>query len=168
MKISFFNGILAIILGAIILLLPDITIAVLSIYLAIALIIGGLALMIGTRGQKNTMPNWHLFQFEAVISILVGILILIKPVSAAAFFTILIGLWILAMGLILLFTYSKRMPSVFRLTHLIGGTLSLVFGLLILLNPFESMRVIIVLIGLYTIAYGIISIIHTTKKIYRQ
>jgi uncharacterized membrane protein HdeD (DUF308 family) len=91
-------------------------------------------------------------------------MILIKPVPAATFFTVIIGLWALYIGVILLYTYfRKRMQKAPNLTHLIGGTLSLIFGFLILLNPFESLRVITVLIGFYAIIYGIISIIHTSK-----
>ncbi len=164
MKLSFINGILAIIFGCVILFLPNITIAVLSIYFAIALIVGGVALIIGTRRQKNVMPNWLLFQIEGIISVLVGILILIKPIPAATFFTVIIGLWMLFIGVILLVSYSKkRMPEIFRFIHLFGGLLSLVFGLLIMLNPFESLRIIALLIGIYAIAYGIISIIHTSR-----
>lgn len=164
MRLSFVNGILAIIFGSMALFLPNITIAVLSIYFAIALILGGIALIVGSRERKDAVANWHVFQIEGVIGILVGIMILVKPVPAASFFTVIIGLWALFMGVILMFTYiRKRMQKVPNLTHLIGGVLSLVFGFLILLNPFESLRVITVLIGLYAIAYGIISIIHNSK-----
>jgi uncharacterized membrane protein HdeD (DUF308 family) len=164
MRLSYVNGILAIVFGSLALFLPNITIAVLSIYFAIALILGGIALVVGSRERKDAVTNWHVFQIEGIIGILVGIMILIKPVPAATFFTIIIGLWALFIGVILLFTYfRKRMQKAPNITHLIGGVLSLIFGLLILLNPFESLRAITILIGLYAIAYGIISIIHTSK-----
>jgi uncharacterized membrane protein HdeD (DUF308 family) len=164
MKIAFVNGILAIIFGSLALILPEITIVVLSIYFAISLIAGGIALIIFDRKHKQTDNNWRVFQIEGIIGILIGVLILIRPVQAATFFTVIIGLWAIFMGIILLFTHMKlRIEKIPRLTYLIGGVLSLVFGALILLNPFESLRVLIVLIGLYAILYGVISIFHTSK-----
>lgn len=164
MRLSFINGILAIIFGIIALLIPNITIAVLSIYLAIALIIGGIVLIIGTKDRKDAIINWHVFLIEGIIGILVGFLILIRPISAATFLTVIIGIWALVIGAILLFMYiQNRKHKINSFTHLIGGILSLAFGFLIIINPFESLRIIIVLIGLYAIVYGIISLINTSK-----
>jgi uncharacterized membrane protein HdeD (DUF308 family) len=164
MKLSFINGILTIAFGNIALLFPNINVNDLSIGFAIALIIGGVALILGSISRKDAVGNWHVFQLEGSLGILVGIMILAKPLPAENYFGVIIGLWALFTGIILLFTYSmKKMDRLPGLAHLLGGGLTLAFGYLILLNPFQSLRVIIVLIGLYAITYGIISIIHTSK-----
>jgi uncharacterized membrane protein HdeD (DUF308 family) len=43
------------------------------------------------------------------------------------------------------------------------GILSLLFGLIITINPFEGTRFITILIGLYAIAYGVFSLVNHRK-----
>jgi uncharacterized membrane protein HdeD (DUF308 family) len=46
---------------------------------------------------------------------------------------------------------------------MIVGILSVLIGFVIVLNPFESTRIIVILIGIYAISYGIFSFINARK-----
>jgi len=159
------NGVLAIVFGLVALLFPAITLIALAIYFAISMLIGGLVLTIGSVRVKNENPGWYLILLEGILGMLLGIIILLRPEISAAVFVTIIGFWAMLLGLILIIAWIRRkMPKSEKALLLITGTLSLIFGVLIALNPFEGSRVITVLIGVYAIAYGLFSIISNSKK----
>ncbi len=162
--LSNLNSILLILFGVIALLFPSITLAAMAIFFAVFVLIGGLALMISSIRLRSINPYWYLQLFEGIVGILLGIVILAKPVFTAAILVTIIGIWAILLGLIFLFAYFRRSLSAIDKSFIIAtGILSLLFGLLIIINPFESSRAIVILIGVYVIAYGVFSIINTAK-----
>ena len=163
-RLSYGNGILAILFGSIAILFPGITLIGLAVYFAITLLIGGILLTISSIRSRRVLANWTLMLLEGAIGILIGIIILARPESAAAFFIIIMGIWAMVIGLIFIISYFKlSLPAIIKPFHMIIGILSVLIGLIIMLNPFESTRVIVVLIGIYAIGYGIFSIINARK-----
>lgn len=159
------SGILAILFGIIALVFPSITIFSLVIYFAITILIGGIILLVGSIRSKKINPNWQLLLLEGLIGILFGIIILSRPELAAVAFITLIGLWSLAMGAIFTVVYfTHKIPKRIRNIYLPVGLISILFGLLIVINPFEGPRMVIILIGLYAIIYGTFSIINKSKN----
>ncbi|MGC9342931.1 MAG: HdeD family acid-resistance protein [Bacteroidales bacterium] len=163
-KLSSLNGILAIIFGLVALFFPQITIVSLAIYFAVTILLGGLALIISSVIKKESLSRWYILLLEGVVGIILGVLILAQPQSAATFFVALMGFWALFIGLVFLFTYFRKdLPEIMNIFHIVAGIISILIGFLIVLNPFESTRVITVLIAIYAIAYGVISLINTSK-----
>ncbi len=163
-RLSYGNGILAILFGTIAILFPGITLIGLAIYFAITLLAGGILLTISSLRSRKMLPNWSSMLLEGAIGILIGIIILARPESAAAFFIVIMGIWAMVIGLIFIISYFKlSLPAIIKPFHMIIGILSVLIGFIIILNPFESTRVIIVLIGIYAIGYGIFSIINARK-----
>ena len=102
---------------------------------------------------------------EGTIGILVGLIILIRPELVATVFVTVMGIWALIIGLIFLFTYLKGHLPVYSNTFvLIVSIVSLLTGFIIILNPFESTRIVTVLIGIYALVYGLFSVIHSVKN----
>jgi len=159
------SGILAIIFGIIALAFPSITIFSLVIYFAITILIGGIILLVGSIRSKKINHNWQILLLEGLIGILFGIIILSQPQLAAVVFITLIGVWSLVIGTIFTIIYFKHnIPKKIRNIYLPVGLLSILFGLLIVVNPFEGPRMVIVLIGLYAIIYGVFSITNKSKN----
>lgn len=155
------NGTLAIVFGLIAIVFPSITLVALAIYFAISIMIGGVLLCIGAWQMKNMISGWPSQMFEGIVGILLGIVILSNPKLSVAVFVAIVGIWAILMGFFFLYMYVRRkLPHFEKGFLLVVGVLSLVFGLLITLNPFQSSRFIVVLIGLYAIAYGLFSIIN--------
>jgi len=162
--IKIFPGLLAILFGLVALAFPSITVFALVIYFAISIIVGGVGLVFIGSKIRNKNSSWALVLFEGIIGILFGIIILSRPELAAILLITIIGIWSVVMGLIFTGTYFvKRLPKEIRNIYLFVGIISLLFGFLIVLNPFEGPRAVIVLIGLYAITYGIFSIIKNSK-----
>lgn len=160
------NGLLAIAFGLVAILYPAITLIALTIYFSVSILIGGLALTIGSLQIRNKNSSWYLILLEGIIGMLLGIFILMRPEVSATIFVGIIGIWAILMGFIFLVTwYRRNMLTSGKGFLLITGILSLVFGILITLNPFEGSRIITVLIGAYAITYGLFSIMTNNKKV---
>ncbi len=161
------NGVLAVIFGLVAIFLPGITLAALGIYFAFTILVGGIALLgSAIKLKKNNLP-WYLLLPEAIIGILLGILILLRPEVVATFFVTIIGIWALFIGIIMIFYFlriRKNGAGFINIITLIIGILSIISGGIIIFNPFESTRMITVLIGIYALVYGIFSIVNSSKK----
>jgi len=163
--LSSLNGILVLIFGCIAIFFPSLTIKALGIYFAIAILIGGTVLIANAIRISKFSQSWKLMMFEGVIGILLGVVILSRPDLAATFLMIIIGLWAIFIGAVFLYSYYKSTLHIsLKSFHLITGIISAILGLLIIINPFDSTRIAIVLIGIYAIAYGVFSILSNSKS----
>lgn len=159
------NGVLAILFGLVALISPGITLVALGIYFAISILAGGTMQIISSFNAKGRNPNWYLLLVEGIIGILIAIIILSRPELVATVFVTIIGIWALFLGLVFLFTYfKKRLPAFSNSFLLVISILSLVVGLVIIVNPFESTRIVTIMIGLYTLIYGIFSLINSSRN----
>ena len=159
------NGFLLVIFGLVALFFPGITIKALGIYFAITALIGGIVMTVGAVRVKKHNPNWYTMLAEGVIGILISFILFAAPQLLATVFVIIIGIWAIVLGLIFLFTYFKRtLPAFSNSFLLIVSILSLIVGAFVILDPFESTRLVTILIGIYTILYGTFSIINSSKS----
>jgi hypothetical protein len=159
------NGILAILFGIVALTFPSITVLALVIYFAISVLIGGIGLTFVAFRLKNENPNWSFILLEGIIGLLFGLIILLRPEFTAVVLITLIGIWSIILGVIFTIAFFRiKYSNAIRNVYLTIGVISLLFGLLIVVNPFEGPRTVIVLIGLYAITYGVFSIINNLQK----
>ncbi len=164
-RIAYGNGILAIIFGLIAVFFPGITIVALAIYFAIAILLGGTLLAISSIMSRKYLLSWPLMMAEGVLGILIGLIILFHPQNAAAIFVVIIGIWALIVGIVFLVSYFRfNYKGFIKPLLLFYSILSIFIGLLLILNPFDGTRVIVLLIGIYAIVYGILSIIYNSQK----
>lgn len=158
------NGILLIIFGLVALFFPGITLKALGIYFALTLLAGGIVMTIGAIRAKKYNPHWYMMLTEGIIGIVISLIIFAAPVLLATAFVVIMGIWAIVLGLIFLFMYLKRSLPTFSNTFLlIISLLSLFLGVFIILDPFESTRIITVLIGIYAVLYGVFSLIKSSK-----
>ena len=162
------NGILILIFGLIALFFPNITLKALGIYFAISLLIGGAVLVAEAFRVKRHGNKWYMPLLEGIIGVLIGLIILARPEVVATVFVIIMGICAVITGLIFLFAYSqKTLPAFSNSVMLVISIISLLTGVFIIINPFESTRIVTVLIGIYAIIYGIFSLSNSAKR-YRQ
>jgi len=160
------NGILILIFGLVALFLPDITLKALGIYFAISLLAGGLVIVIESIRKSRPGKNKHFTLTEGIIGIIISLIILARPEMVATVFVIIIGIWAIIIGLIFLWTFSnKTLTGFLNNMMLVVSILSVITGLFIIFNPFDSTRMITVLIGIYAIIYGLFSLINSAKKL---
>ena len=162
--LSSFNGILMIGFGIVAIAFPSITIATLAIYFAVAIILGGLTLTSFSLKHKDEQSNWKTRLTEGIVSVILGLVIVIKPLSAVNFLVIIVGIWAFFIGSVFIVSYfSRKAPDMVGALNLIAGVISLLLGIVVIFDPFQSGRVLVILIGVYALAYGIFTMIYTTQ-----
>lgn len=159
------NGILLLIFGLVALFFPGITLKVLGIYFAFTVLVGGTVMTIGALRVRKSNPNWFTMLAEGAIGIVISFIIFAAPELLATVFLVVMGIWAIVLGLIFLFVYFKRTLPVFSNTFLlIVSLLSLFIGAFIILDPFESTRIVTILIGIYAVLYGTFSLINSSRS----
>lgn len=168
LSMSSASGLFMLIFGLIAILFPDITIKALAIYFALAALLGGLVLIYYGLKFRKTLFNWELKTLEGVLGLTLGIVILSNPTSATTFLMTIVGIWATIIGLVLIISYFfKKSSAIVDLLNFLTGLISVALGMIIIFRPFESMRFVIVLIGIYALIYGIITVFFSWKTISR-
>ena len=163
--LSSLNGILVLIFGLVALFFPSLTVVLLAMYFAIAILLGGIILTFYSLKFKESIQGWGYLLTEGIIGISLGVVILIMPESAAALLVIIVGLWAIFIGIVFFLSYYRdKLNERLKSFHLISGIISASLGLVMILNPFEGTRLIMILVGIYAVAYGVLSIVNSKKR----
>jgi len=147
-----------IIFGILLLFFPGLTLWILAIAFSVNLLIVGLFMVFEPTIDKT---NKHAFltALFGVLSIVLGIYLLTRPLAGVAVLTIIFAAWALMFGiidLILGFKMTELKQSQSWLFY-IAGALSIVFAIFILFNPIEGSLAIVWAIGAYSLVVGIIT-----------
>ena len=147
------------IIGLIVALNPNFSINTVGVIAAIYLMLHGLFLIIvDLKISKFYIPFDGII--PGILSIIFGILLLMKPDSLAYILTISLGIWIClsSMTIIKLSIAIKGDDSFWLLLFLLG-LVDLIAGVLVIINPFDVSVSIAVFIGIMVIIHSILNII---------
>jgi uncharacterized membrane protein HdeD (DUF308 family) len=160
------KGVLAIIIGVICLMNPSEALTAIAVFLGILAILAGLAIEINALSRKGS--NWQFWIVEGIFNLVIGILLVSYPKAAINVLVILISLWIIAMGIIQVFTFRNMKKAGYTSQVLIfTAILSLLIGILLLFNPFEGAKIVAIILGIYAVVYGVSSLFVAFRLINR-
>lgn len=94
----------------------------------------------------------------SVVLILIGVIFLIWPGISVQVLSILFGIIILASGIMNIYGYMKRKNFPIFKFHLVYGILSVILGILTIINPFTFSQVVTVFIGVWMLYLAIVKI----------
>ena len=153
------RGIAAVIFGVLALVLPGITLAALVLlWGAYALADGILALIAAFRIRDRGKPFWALL-VVGILGIAAGILTFIWPGMTAIVLLAFIAAWWLVMGIFQIIAAVRLRKSVENEWLLgLSGLLSVIFGVLMLINPGAGALAVIWVIGAYAVVFGVLLI----------
>ncbi len=152
------RGILLTILGIYALFQPGLSLMAFIQVLAIfALIDGGLAIVAGIMGWVESRV-WSILR--GALAIVIGLFVLAHPLVmttvAAAVLAVMLGLQAIAGGVLEIFVAIRERKELEGEGWLIlGGVLSVLFGVLLLTAPLASGMMLIRLLGGFAIVFGI-------------
>jgi uncharacterized membrane protein HdeD (DUF308 family) len=153
------RGIFALIIGILCFFLPIGMEAVIAYIIGIFLLI--ISLVTGGMSIKSEQPGRIPVLILSIIGVIIAIMTFVSPFIMVVAITVLIALWALVTGIAeLTLAYAlKDMP--FRVLLGINGFIAVLFGFLIGFAPIptQGSMVIIILLGIYCLVFGIISII---------
>ena len=123
----------------------------------------GVGAVVGAVRAAQRHERWGFLLVEGLVDIVVGVAAVLVPAAAVWAFVLLLAAWALVTG-------GLMIAAAFRL-HLhygrwwlgLGGVVSILFGLALLINPGMSALVLTWWIGSYTFAFGILLLILAFK-----
>lgn len=146
------EGVLAIVFGIIILAWPGISLLLLVTLFGIYAIVDGIsAIWLGITGKRS-------FLFMLVIGIIgvgAGLVVLAWPGPTLFALLVVMAVWAIGKGLVQIVSAVSRRQEENSWLVGVAGTLSLVFGVLLLAWPITGLLVLVMLTGLYLILFGI-------------
>lgn len=142
--------------GGILIVKPDISFNIISYFIGASLVVSGIYLFIIDSKTNNIFINVFLY---AILLTLIGILIILNPVTLKVILPIFLGLWFLISGIfkIRLDIYMKD-ESYFILS-LITNIITVICGVILLINPVESVSAITISLGIIIVVSSISSLI---------
>jgi uncharacterized membrane protein HdeD (DUF308 family) len=148
-------GILALFLGVALLMTPGMTTVLLITFMGAYWLVGGIFALASLAVDRSGM-GWKIFL--AIINILAGILILIYPIYATVFaleiVILFIAFWACFVGIAHLFqAFTKKDWG-----NGVLGLISLIFGIILLVNSFLAALLLPFVIGGFAIIMGLCSI----------
>jgi len=152
------RGIAAIAFGVLAFMWPGLTLATLVLlYGAFALVDGVAAVIAAIRGGVPA-PRWWL-ALVGLCGIIVGVLTFAWPGITALVLLIFIAAWAIVMGLFEIvgaIRLRKEIDNEWML--ILGGAVSVLFGILLLVQPGAGALALVWIIAFYAILFGILNI----------
>jgi uncharacterized membrane protein HdeD (DUF308 family) len=145
------GGLLSIAAGVVILLKPGDSLATLAVIAGIFLLVDGI-LELGSSFMRTTANRGLVALFGALTAI-VGVLLIRHPIGGVAAVALLIGLWLIAIGVIRFVTAFEENEH--RGWHAFAGVLELIAGIVIVANPNIGFATLAILVGIGFILNGI-------------
>jgi uncharacterized membrane protein HdeD (DUF308 family) len=155
------RGLLAILFGVIALAWPRITIAALVLVFGIYALVDGVAALYSAVTRRNLAGadrGWLVLQ--GVLGIIVGVMVFVWPGITALILLVLIAAWALVTGVLQIMaaiTLRREIRNEWLL--LIGGILSIIAGIILIVRPGVGALALILVIGIYAILYGIAQLV---------
>lgn len=154
------RGLAAIVFGVLAWLLPGISLATLVLFFgAYALLDGILGVWHAIAGRK-VHEDWWVLLLWGLVGIGVGILTFLAPGVTALVLLFYIAIWAIAKG-VLEIVAAIRLRSEIQNEWLLilGGLLSVVFGILLMVQPGAGALTLLWLIATYAIIFGVVLIV---------
>jgi uncharacterized membrane protein HdeD (DUF308 family) len=151
------RGIVAVIFGILAFAWPGVTVlSLVFVFGAYAIVDGIFAIAAGTRAPAGT-GSWWMMLLMGIFGIIVGILAFVWPGVTAFTLLMLIAAWAVVTGIFeIVAAIQLRKVITGEWLLLISGLASIIFGILVLLNPAAGAVAVVWLIATYAVIYGIL------------
>lgn len=151
------NGLIALIYGFLALFLPAQTVEAIAWYAGLAILLFGLVVLVVTINRIREKMPWKLLMLQAVLYLTAGATIMAYTRQTLSLFVTVIGILALVAGvfqLIVLVNLGNRFEG--KNLGLANALLTLLFGLLLLINPFAFAQAVVILSGIVSLFAGVL------------
>ncbi len=148
------RGVFALVFGGIALVLPDVTVAALVLLFAAYMLVDGIfAIVAGLRAAQRH-ERWGWLAFEGVADLIAGAISFLWPAITVLAFVTLLGVWAMLRGALLLIATFRLAASHGKWLMGIGGAISAIWGLLLILQPAVGALVLTWWLGANALSFG--------------
>jgi uncharacterized membrane protein HdeD (DUF308 family) len=157
------RGALAIVFGVLLLIAPPLVVQTIVLFFGAYAFVDGI-FAVWTAVQNRGRERWWVSLLEGVLGIVAGIVVFLYPAFAtitAVFFVLyIIAFWAVTTGLMQIWSaiqLRKEIEGEFWLG--LGGLLSVVFGVLLILFPGSGVLTVLTIIAVYSFIFGAMMIL---------
>lgn len=153
------RGVFGVILGLMALFMPGVTFTTLIIFLGAYLLIDGIFSIIAAINARKHLDAWGWYLASGIFSVIVGIITFYSPFATALALLYFIAFWVIIAGLIeIIIAIRLRKEIKGEGWYILGGLITTVFGVLILINPIAGALTLTMIFGVYALIFGIMLI----------
>ena len=167
------RGILAILFGFLAFLSPGITLLALVFLFGAYMLVDGVLAIVAAVWAAGREQRWWLLLIEGIVGVLAGILAFVLPQAAALAFLYLVAAWAIVTGVLeILAAVRLREEIEGEWALIVGGAVSVVFGVLLAVLPAVGILSLVWLIGAYAVMFGILLValalrVRETPRVHR-
>ena len=163
------RGIFSLIIGVLALMLPVVTFTTLVILFGAYMLAGGILSVIAALRERRAVRHWKWFVFYGIVSIVAGLLVFYNPFAAGVALVYVFAFWALMVGIVeILAAIRLRRQIEGEGWFIFWGILTILFAVLILINPLVGAFTLALMFGVYTLASGIMLIFLSLRLRDRQ
>lgn len=154
------RGIIAILIGLFFIIWPGFSlVSMITFFGAFLVIIGIVNMIIAVASRRDYPSTWFYTLTESLVSLAIGLLLWVWPKLTIVFFTYLIALWLLLMGLAhVIQSYRLFKASRSGLLGMITGLFAIIASIYILVYPIVGTVAMAWLIGILAFIYGLFTL----------
>ena len=155
------RGVAAIAFGVLAFLWPGITLLILVTLFAAYMLIDGVALLVSLRRAEPATAGHRLaVGLMGILGVAVGIATIFWPGITALALLYLVAFWAITLGLTQVIAAIRLRREISgELWFVVGGLLTVVFGVIILLFPGTGLLSLVWIVGAWAIVFGITNLI---------
>ena len=163
------RGVLGIIFGILALIFPGPTILSLVLLFSAYMLVDGIfGIISAVRAIRRKEDRWGLLIFEGLLSVATGILAFLWPGLTVVAFVWLIAAWAIVSGGLMTAAGFRLNIEHGRWWLVLGGLLSLAYGVLLIITPLIGAVVLTWWLGAYALIFGVALVIFSLKLRSRQ
>jgi uncharacterized membrane protein HdeD (DUF308 family) len=163
------RAVLGIIFGIIALIFPGPTILSLVILFSAYMLVDGVfAIVSAVRAIRRKEDRWGLLIFEGLLNIAVGIMAFLWPGLTVVAFVWLIAAWAIVSGGLMTAAGFQLNLDHGRWWLILGGLVSLAYGMLLIIAPLIGAVVLTWWLGAYALVFGLALVVFSFKLRSRQ
>ena len=153
------RGAVGILFGIVALLFPGSTmLSLVILFSAYMLVDGAFAIASAVRAARRH-ERWGWLTLEGIVNIITGVLAFLWPGLTILAFVLLIAAWAIVSGALMLAAAFRLKVDHGRWWLVLGGVVSLVYGVLLVLAPLIGALVLTWWLGAYALVFGVVLLV---------
>jgi uncharacterized membrane protein HdeD (DUF308 family) len=154
------RGVVAIVFGVLAFIWPGITLTVLILLFGAYMLVDGIFSIVAAVRAERHDARWWLLVAEGVLGVLAGIIAFLWPGLTALALLYLVAAWAIVTGILeIVGAIRLRQEIEGEWALIVGGILSVIFGVLLAVMPGVGILALVWLIGAYAVISGVLLII---------
>ena len=153
------RGVIGILFGIGAFVWPGSTLAALVLVFGAYVFVDGIFAVVAGIGMRRQIDRWWLIVLEGVAGIILGLLTFRSPDTTALVLVTFIAAWSIVTGVLEIVTAVRiRAMIANEWLMILSGVVSIIFGILLIVQPGAGAISIVWLLGAYALLFGILTL----------